>query len=106
MFLNLYFIGKYGYLAAAYTTVAGYFILMIFHLIAVRWVLKKKIYRDGLYFALLSITGVAGCLFLLVYRTVLLRYAIMAVFILVVLICKKDDLLVLLTVVKKRRGKE
>ena len=106
VFLNWHFIGRYGYLAAAYTTVAGYFILMIFHLIAVRWVLKKKIYRDGLYFVLLSVTGIAGCLFLLVYRTVLLRYIIMVAFTLVVLICKKDDLLVLLTVVKKRRGKE
>ena len=106
VFLNWLFIGKYGYLAAAYTTVAGYFILMILHYIAVRWILKEKIYRDGVYFVLLLCTGTAGCLFLFTYQTILLRYAVITALAIAALFFRKDELLMLYASVRKRRGKE
>lgn len=106
IFLNLFFIGKYGYLAAAYTTVAGYFLLMVLHYIAVRVLLKEKIYRDAMYFVLLLITGAAGCLLLLLYQTILLRYVLLLVLTAAAAFFKREELLLLVAEVRKRgKGK-
>ena len=74
--LNYYFIRKFGYLAAAYTTVAGYFILMLLHYVATRFFLGEKLYRDLLYFLMLFITALLGISELLVYDKPLPRYGL------------------------------
>ena len=55
--LNAYFIPHYGYIAAAYTTLAGYFILMVLHFLSTSFILKIKLYNDFGYFCLLALTS-------------------------------------------------
>jgi O-antigen/teichoic acid export membrane protein len=72
--LNYIFISRYGYIAAAYTTLAGYFILMILHYVASTIILKKKIYPDGRYFLMLLATIAVGTVFSILCESVLYRY--------------------------------
>lgn len=41
--LNYYYIPKYGYVAAAYTTLISYFVLFILHFINAKFIIKEKI---------------------------------------------------------------
>ncbi|MBR5377348.1 MAG: oligosaccharide flippase family protein [Lachnospiraceae bacterium] len=74
--LNYVFIQKYGYIAAAYTTLAGYFILMILHFISTKLILKEDIYHNAQYFAMIIITTVLGLSCMYVYEKPVLRYVI------------------------------
>lgn len=103
--LNYIFIRKFGYLAAAYTTVAGYFVLMVLHYIATRWILKEKVYRDIMYFFMLFATGVLGCLMLYLYQGVILRYITAAAAFVVLVVIKKKEALLVVSMIKKRLGK-
>lgn len=100
--LNYFFIRRYGYLAAAYTTVAGYFILMILHYFATRWILKEKLYRDFIYFIMMIGTGVLGCSLLLVYDNWLLRYAIAIVSFAAIVLWRRRDVMMLAAMLKKK----
>lgn len=98
--LNAYYIPRFGYIAAAYTTVAGYFILMILHYIATRFILKEKLYRDLTYFGMLFVSGVCGIGLLLVYDKVIVRYLIFGVALVILLFVKRQDALMLVSIVK------
>lgn len=76
MGLNCYFIPKYGFVAAAYTTFASYFLLMIGHFFITRMLLKIKLYNDGFLFISMLITTAAGMIVALTYSTTLLRYSL------------------------------
>ncbi|MBO4374603.1 MAG: oligosaccharide flippase family protein [Lachnospiraceae bacterium] len=76
--LNYVFIQRYGYIAAAYTTLAGYFILMVLHYISTRLVLKEDLYHNGQYFAMLIVTASFGLSMMYVYEKPVLRYIIVA----------------------------
>lgn len=102
--LNYYFIQRYGYLAAAYTTVAGYFILMILHYIATRYILKEKLYQDLLYFVMMIVTGVIGCGLLWLYDKWLIRYAAAVIAFVILVIVRREDILLLVEVIKKRKA--
>ena len=78
--LNAYFIPRFGYISAAYTTLAGYFILMALHYIAVRYILKLKIYHDAQYFLMLAATIAVGILTSFLYPYPLIRYPVLIVF--------------------------
>lgn len=56
--LNLIFIAKFGFLAAAYTTLFCYFVLMFVHLFINRIVLKVHVYDD--WFMFVAIGAVAA----------------------------------------------
>ena len=77
--LNFFFIRRFGYLAAGYTTLIGYLFLTIVHYIGIRKVCKrfaitvpifdeKKLLVIGLLFALLT------CIISICYRSVVIRY--------------------------------
>lgn len=76
--LNYFFIKRYGYIAAAYTTLAGYFILMILHYITTVHVLKKKVFDDRLYFGMLIMTVASGTVIGALYGGIVIRYAVSA----------------------------
>lgn len=101
--LNYIFIQLYGYIAAAYTTLAGYFLLMVLHFISTRYILKKPLYDDRRYFLMLAATIAAGCLFTLLYDRWLLRYAAAAVLLGILAIIKKNDIIEFISFVKNRR---
>lgn len=89
--LNYIFIGKYGYEAAAYTTMASYFLLYLFHLASVRKSIRKKVYDDRFVF-LLSVCCIPISLFAKVLIPyVLLRWLIAVIigFILIIMVVKR-----------------
>ena len=89
--LNYIFIRSFGYIAAAYTTLAGYFILMLLHYFTTVHILKKRIYDDGLYFLMLILTIAAGTMLGMLYSGTALRYAAaVAVAALLTLVWRKD----------------
>ena len=101
--LNYIFIGRYGYIAAAYTTLAGYFILMILHYITTTHILKKKIYADGKYFAMLIVTVCIGTGLSMTYDTFLLRYLFLTLTVLVLVWVWKHDIITFMGFIKNKR---
>ncbi|TCL70752.1 O-antigen/teichoic acid export membrane protein [Hydrogenispora ethanolica] len=77
IFLNILFIPKFGFIAAAYTTSFSYLILMLIHYFAVIYILKTKIYSNSFMFVSLFICGIIGIVFMLLYNTYILRYSIL-----------------------------
>ena len=81
--LNIIFVQMYGYEAAAYTTLIGYFLLMILHYSIYKLVLKGEIYNNIRMFELLFCVGGSCVVLGKLYEIVLLRYvALVAVSIL------------------------
>ena len=104
--LNKYFIARYGYIAAAYTTLAGYFCLMCLHFICTRFIMKKKIYADTAYFIMLLVTIAAGLLLGTLYERIALRYAVLLIFVIILAIVKRDVIIKIpMDILRKRRKK-
>lgn len=82
-FLNVMFIPKYGYIAAAYTTYVSYFVLMILHMLIVAYIGRSEVYENKKIIAL-SITT-SGMMFATTFimRTIVLRYFIVFVYVIV-----------------------
>ena len=104
--LNRMFIPRYGYIAAAYTTLASYLVLMIIHFVMVFFVLRKRIYDDlYMFVSMLVMTGV-GTVFLSMYgdglRAALIRYGVAATLTAVFAIAKRRDIIILVNYVKNR----
>ncbi|MCR5526622.1 MAG: oligosaccharide flippase family protein [Lachnospiraceae bacterium] len=102
--LNAYFIPKYGFIAAAYTTLAGYFILMVLHFICTRFILKHAIYDDALYFVMLAITCVIGIAYIMVYEKWIIRYCISILWFGALAYARKRDIINAVKMLKNRRG--
>lgn len=81
--LNFIFIQKFGYLAAAYTTLFGYAFLFIIHYILVRKMGFHTVY-DTKFILLICITvSIVGALILASYQFDLIRYGVIFVYVLV-----------------------
>ena len=100
--LNYVFIQRYGYIAAAYTTLAGYFILMILHYFTTVHILKKKIFSDSLYFLMLLMTIAAGTGLGALYGSVVIRYALSACVIAALALVWRKDIKAFFAMLKKR----
>lgn len=107
--LNRMFIPRFGYTAAAYTTLASYVILMVLHFVMVRFVLHEKVYDDIYMFCAMILMTVIGLSFLGLYgdgfTAVLFRYAVAAVITAVFAFIKRRDIITLANYVKKRFAK-
>ncbi len=104
--LNAYFIPRFGYLAAAYTTLAGYFILMILHYVATRFLLKEQIYHDFTYFVMLILTGAVGIGFLYLYPYWVIRYGAAIILCGFLAFVKRNDIIDVIEFLKSRKTKE
>ncbi len=100
--LNYFFILKFGYIAAAYTTLAGYFILMILHCFTTVHILKKKVFNDRLYFLMLLMTIAAGTGLGALYGSVIIRYVLSAAVIAALAFIWRNDIKAFFTMLKKR----
>ncbi len=100
--LNAVFIARYGYRAAAFTTLAGYAFLCLLHFLCTRFLLKQKLYADGYYFLLLFLTIICGLGMMLLYGKPLLRYALTILVAAVLAIWRRNDILKLGHLIKKR----
>lgn len=102
--LNYIFIAKYGYIAAAYTTLAGYFILMILHYVTTVHVMKKKIFQDRLYFGMLIMTVAAGTVIGALYGGIAVRYAVSAAAAALLAFIWRRDIAAFFCMMRRSRG--
>lgn len=94
--LNSIFIPKYGYLAAAYTTLVGYFALFVFHYIIVQFTTKyADIYDRRFVFGIILFLNVFGFAVIVLYNYSILRYSVIVIYcvILVSMLWKYKDIL-------------
>lgn len=104
--LNALMIPKYGYIAAAYTTLASYIVLMLFHYLATRFYLKEKVYSDGYMFISFAVMMIFGTSILLLYKEgitmIILRYVYALAVLGVFAFIKKNDIILLFGYLKKK----
>lgn len=97
--LNLIFIPKFGYMAAAYTTLISYFLLFVFHMIIARKSGLNKCYDTMYIFVIIGLMLVVCSinLFLLDYKfiSIIFRYTIVLCIIVYLVINRKKYLMVL-----------
>lgn len=88
--LNAVFIPKYGFIAAGYTTLMSYVILVVIHYIFMRVVMKNKrlknIYSDRFIFLFSCIIVSFSILSLLFYNKTIIRYMIFVIVIALLLL--------------------
>lgn len=100
--LNLIFIPQYGYLAAAYTTMVGYLLLMIYHWIAYRIIFKKSIFAEKQILVLSVLIMGIGLLLLNFYSSAVVRYAIGIVVLGLYVVFNKDCLISMASMFNRR----
>lgn len=110
--LNTLFIPRYGYLAAAYTTLASYLFLMLFHYIMTVYVIRENVYSDWFMFLSMAFAMVASLGIVMLYSdvtdaeryryTFLYRYGFAAVLLGVFAIVKRHDIMLLFDYMKKK----
>ena len=104
--MNALMIPRYGYVAAAYTTLISYLLLMLFHYVAVTHVLKERVYANAYMFTAMVICLAAGIAMSAFYRDgtamIFLRYGTAAVVLTVFAIVNRKDVSLLVSYIKKR----
>ena len=104
--LNAAFIPKYGYVAAAYTTLASYVVLMIMHFVMVRFVLRQKVYDDIFMFGALAVMMIISSGILALYgdgaKAVISRYLLAVLIAGIFAFTQRSDIITLVDYVKKR----
>lgn len=88
--LNYIFIPKYGYIAAAYTTLFSYIIQTIIDFFAMKHVVGHSIYNLKQIFLASIIILLGSMVFVLIYDLIIVRYLLLAVTLLIVLVKRKD----------------
>lgn len=93
--LNLIFIPRYGFIGAAYTTMASYAILMIYH-----WIMFKVVFNDSIFdlkqLALLCCSSIILCVMIVaVYDNTLVRFAFLVLLLTTFTVIYRDALKVL-----------
>lgn len=83
---NLIFIPKFGYLAAAYTTLFSYFCLLIFHYLLVRNMKLSNVYNTKFIFFVLSLLFLLSIIILNLYKRFFIRYILIVLYIIAILI--------------------
>lgn len=103
--LNFIFIPKYGFVAAAYTTLFCYFVLMFVHLYITRIVMKVYLYDDWYMFLALGVIALISVIFMSIYQLLLIRYAILTILCMIYLITNRQLLMNFVNRRLKRKSK-
>lgn len=101
--LNALFIPKYGFIAAGYTTLAGYLLLFLYHCIAARCVAGKKYIGNRVWLQASIFPVIYGAVMLYTYDEVIIRYLLFAVFMIVMFLKFKDEIDNLFRMVLRKR---
>ncbi len=95
--LNLYYVPRYGYIAASYTTMVGYFILLIYNYCLSTYKLNKSsvLYNNRFFMSIVFII----CIQILasrIYHLSLVRYIILAIYLslMMMIFVKKKDIII------------
>lgn len=109
--LNYIFIGKYGYVAAGYTTLACYIVYAVGHYTFMNKVCDQKC--GGLRpYKLKYILGISigfiliGCMLLLTYRTIWARYSLIIAMFGIMIVQKKKILQLIKSLINMRKAKK
>ena len=104
--LNYLMIPRFGYVAAAYTTLVSYVLLMIFHYVAVNMVIKDRVYSNSFMFTAMIICAICGIAMSFFYsdgmKMIMARYGIAVVTLGAFAYIRRDDVAALLGYVKNR----
>ncbi len=107
--LNYLMLPRFGYIAAAYTTLVSYALLMVFHYVAVNHVLKERVYANMFMFTAMVISGALGIAMCVLYRDgvrmAVLRYCVAAVALTAFVIVRRNDAKMLTDYIRKRLGR-
>ena len=103
--LNAIFIPKFGFVAAAYTTLASYLILAVLDYVYMRVICKKKNVDSNLYnikglVLLFVVFGFIGFLAMSLYNYPIIRYSIITV-VFIIMIIFRENLMILFKSVQK-----
>lgn len=80
--LNWIFIPRYGYIAAAYTTLVAYALMLLYHFLIVKVKLKKDYVYDNKYLLGIALFLIVLQIFIaFIYKMYLVRYIIIALYI-------------------------
>lgn len=78
---NIIFIQMYGYMAAAYTTLAAYVLLFVFHVFVATVVLKVSIYSVKIFLPWVILTCFSGVVLSFIIESVFLRLGALLLFV-------------------------
>lgn len=79
LILNAIFIPIFGYLAAAYTTLASYFALMVVHFLITYKRLGMKLYNNIFMFVSMLLTSAVGTIISFTYEYEIIRYGLIII---------------------------
>ena len=96
--LNIIFIPRFGYIAAAYTTFFSYICLLFFHFTAVHKLGYSFVYSNKLLFSLLLVIVIIsfGCIFLYKHNTLRLCFLFMYFIILIAAVAKEKEMILMM----------
>lgn len=99
--LNIIFIPIWGFVAAAYTTLAGYIVLLFLHYIITKRILKVVIYDNLFMFGSACITSLIAFVLMFSYQYTVLRYGLIVIGLMSFLFVFKSYMLIILKGLKK-----
>jgi len=96
--LNYIFVRRFGYIAAAYTTLISYLILFVIHVFLVKRIHMGKLYPTDFFIIVLAVLGMYTVGINYLYKNNILRYFLVLVYCFIGLICiwkRKSKIIVL-----------
>lgn len=103
LLLNYLFIPKFGYLAAAYTTLVGYLILLILHMLIVKKLDVGDIY-DNKYILVIVALGIVLTVFItMIYANSYIRYTVILFYAISLLMFVYKNRFILVRFIKKKK---
>ena len=104
--LNLIFIPRFGYIAAAYTTMFCYFLLMFIHLFITRKLFKIRLYNDVYVFGALAVSAAFTVLFMTLYDRTIIRLIVLFLTCILYLVINKNIILNYISTKLRKGGKK
>ena len=102
---NLVFIPLYGYIAAAYTTMAGYFLMLLFHYAIIKKHDLQEIYNNKLIFGISFLGLLFSLVFPILYSYSALRYVLLSIYVVFLLILFVKHKNLIMSLIKKDDSK-
>lgn len=103
--LNAVFIPRYGFVAAGYTTLIGYFLLFIYHCFGAYSITHKNIISNKIWI----ITGIIPILFggilTVFYDMWFIRYLLLFTYLIVAIIFKRKEIQEMFSILRKKRSR-
>ena len=78
---------------------------MVLHFLTATFIMGKKLYSDGFYFLILSLTCTIGILTVFLYPHPVVRYILLFIISLVLAIIRKNDIIMVIEIIKRKVGK-